>query len=224
MATARRRAGPPARKKGGVVSVDFTGVEAGGGGGRLLPEDTYQFELVEIEEEEGKDSGEPYLAAVFQVTEGDYEGTKAFDNFSLQPQALWKLRSFLESAGYATEDGPMDIPYEDMIGLVGTADIIHEDYKNKTKHRINSWLIEGEGSDKKSSKEKDDEPRGGVRKKTNGSGRHEEEAEWHVKDEVTFKEGKKTLTGIITQLDGDDVTVKVGRDEYEMKTEDISAA
>jgi hypothetical protein len=218
MAT-RRRA--PARK-GRIASVDFTGVEAGGGG-RLLPEDTHEFELVEIEEETGENSGEPYLAAVFKVTDGEYEGTKAYDNFSLQPQALWKLRSFLEAAGYTTEDGPMDIPYDDMIGLVASADVIHEDYKGKKKHRINSWLIEGEP---KETEKEERSARGGtrggaVRRKSNGA---DDEPTFKLKDEVTFKDGKKTLTGTIISIDGEDVSVKVGRDEYDMKVEDITAA
>jgi len=222
MAT-RRREAPARRSKTRSVSVDFTGVDTGGGG-RLLPEATYKFELVELEEEQGQDSGEPYLAGVFKVVEGEYEGTKAYDNFSLQPQALWKLRSFLESAGYQTEEGPMEIPYDDMVGLIGEADVIHEEYKKKTKHRINSWIIEGSGSDSDDQQSEREERSSTVKKRANGSGRREEpEVEWKVKDEVSFKDGKKTLTGRITELDGDSVTVKVGREEFEMTLEDISA-
>lgn len=213
----------PKRKGKNLIRVNFEGVQTGGGG-RLLPEGTYSFELEELEEEVGQDSGEPYLKGTFKVAEGEYEGTKAWDNFSLQPQALWKLRSFLESAGYATEDAEMELDPDELIGLVGTADIIHEDYKNKTKHRINSWLVENEEGAETTGKE---EPaKGGPRKKpTNGSAEKKDEPEFSVGDAVSFKEGKKTLRGKISEMDDDDnITVKVGKEEYVMTAADISAA
>lgn len=210
-------------KQRGTTRVDFTGVETSGG--RLLPEDTYQFELTEIEEEVGQDSGEPYWASIMEVADdGEFKGVKAYENFSLQPQSLWKLRSFLESAGYPTEDGPMDIDRNDLIGLIGTADVIHETYKNRPKHRINSWIIETDG------KEKEDKStargaNGGTKKVRRAEPDPEETVEWTVKDEASFKDGKKTLTGKIKSIDGDDVTVTVkGDGDYEMKTDDLLPA
>jgi hypothetical protein len=221
------------RRGGGkrLISVNFKGVEAGGGG-RLLPEDTYQFELTEISEQEGQDSGQPYLAAVFQVAEGEYKGTKAWDNFSMQPQALWKFRSFLESAGYATEDDEMQIDPDELIGLVGTADVIHEDYRGKPKHRVNSWIIEQETPKSGRRSKNDDEDErptrtGGGARRAGGNGRDkdEDETEWKVKDQVTFKDGKKTLSGRIKEIDGENVVVTVPKDgDYEMTVDDISAA
>src|ERR1700752_3499984 len=123
MATSRRNKG----KK--TISVDFTGVSVDGG--NLLEEGDYPFEVDEIEEKEGEDSGQPYLAFKFKVADGDDKGVVAYDNMSLQPQSLWKLRGFMEAAGLETVDGPMDLDIDEMIGLVVTGHVIHEEYRGK---------------------------------------------------------------------------------------------
>jgi hypothetical protein len=221
-AARRGSGGASKRRQSGARTIDFTGVEAGGG--RLLPEDTYSFECVDIDPDQiGEDSGEPYWAATFEVVEGDFKGTKAWDNFSLQPQALWKLRSFLESAGFPTEDGPMDIDPNDLIGLVGSADIIHETFKNKPKHRINSWMIDNQEPPAKAEREERPARGGnGAKRVSRREPEPEDENEWKVRDQVQFKDGKKTLDGRIKSIDGDDVTVTVkGDGDYEMKLEDL---
>lgn len=198
----------------GMISVDFTGVEASGGG-RLLPEGPLMFEVDEIEEREGESSGQPYLAFTLTVADGEFKGTKAWDNFSLQPQSLWKLRGFLEAAGVETEDGPMDLDPEELIGKIVMADVVHEEYKGKTKHRIAGYspVAEDDGEDEKPTpKKKKPEPEA------------EDEVEWKVKQRVTFKDGKKQLEGTITAIDGESVTVRVGRDEYEMDVSDLTLA
>lgn len=52
----------------------------------------------------------------------------------------------------------------------------------------------------------------------------EDEPAFKVKQKVKFKDGKKTLFGTVTAIDGDTVTVKSGSDEYEMETDDLEAA
>lgn len=230
MATARRaapaaRRAAPARRKG-TISVDFTGVEAGGGG-RLLPEDRYLFEVKEVNEEEGQDSGQPYLEVQLVVADGEYEGTKAYDNLSLQPQALWKLRGFMEALGLETVDGPMDINPEEFVGMMVECDIIHEDYKGKNKHRVAGYFpAEDTGAETSGAAPAKSNGAGGngstVRKRTPEPAA--EEADWKLRQRVAFQDGKKRLEGVIVKLDGDSVTVRVGRDEYEMATSDIEAA
>lgn len=206
-----------AAKKGKkLIKVDFTGVEAGSAG-KLLPEGQTKFEVVDITEEEGQDSGQPYLAVTLEVVEGeDDAGVKAWDNFSLQPQALWKFRGFLDAAGITTEDGEMAIDPDELIGLVVIGDVVHEQYKEKMKHRIAGYSpVE----------EEDAQPAATTKKKIIKKAADEEEAtEWKVKQKVAFMDGKKRLEGVITAIDDDKITVKVGRDEYEMGPDDIEAA
>jgi hypothetical protein len=200
------------RKGKKLIKVDFTGVTAEGG--KLLPEEPFKLEVEEVEEKEGEDSGKPYLEFKFKVVEGEFEGTTAYDNMSLQPQALWKLRGFMEAAGVETVDGPMDIDPDELIGLVVTGHIIHEPYKGRDKHRIDSY-----------SPVEDDEPtpsKSGVKKKASKD--DDSEPEWKVKQRVSFMDGKKKIDGTITKIDGDSVDVRVGKDEYEVNVSDLTAA
>jgi hypothetical protein len=195
-----------------LVRVDFTGVEAGGGG-KLLPEGPIQLEVEEVEQLEGEESKQPYLNFTFTVSEGEYEGTKAWDNMSLQSQALWKLRGFMEAAGLETEDGPMDIDPDELVGLNVMADIVHEEYKGKTKHRVAGYsTVEDTPA----------EPAAASKKKP--SAKKDEEIEWKVKQKVAFMDGKKRLEGVLTKIEDDTVTVRVGKEEYEMSTSDLEAA
>lgn len=209
------------KKRDGTVKVDFTGVSTEGGG-RLLPEDTYKFEVKEVTQETSDKSGEDYLAFTFEVVDGEFEGTKAWDNMSLQPQALWKLRSFMEAAGEETEDGEMEIDPQDFVGLVVQANVIHEPYKGKEKHRIDTY-----------SPAEDDTPAKGSSKKRPSKNEEPEDEttpQWKVNQKVSFKDGKKTLTGKVKEIDGDQVTVLVkgvSKDadgEYEMSASELEAA
>lgn len=205
------------KKRGKGVTVDFTGVEAGGGGSVLFPEGPQLFEVDDVTEEEGQDSGQPYLAFVLKAVDGKYEGKKAYDNFSLQPQSLWKLRGFMEAAGLETVDGEMDLDLDEFKGIVVMADVIHEDYKGKPKTRINGYLsAEGAAPEEK--------PAGPRKKGNSKSAPAEEEPEFKVKQKVWFKEGKTRHDGVITAIDGETFTVRVGRDEYEMGADDLTAA
>src|SRR3990172_8523532 len=121
-------------KRKSTVQIDFTGVTSGGG--RLLPEERFKFEVEDVELKNSENSGEDYFAVTLSVVDGEYEGTKAWDNFSLQPQALWKLRGLLEVLEIDVPDGVMDFDSQDLVGTIVGADIIHEDYKGKPKHRV----------------------------------------------------------------------------------------
>jgi hypothetical protein len=200
-----------AKKKSNTVKVDFTGIEAGGGG-RLLPEGEELFKVEEATVETGEESGKDYIKVTLAVVDGDFEGTKAYDNLSLQPQALWKLRGFMEALGLATEDGEMEIDPEDFVGLEVKANVIHEEYKGKTKHRIDGYAPAEDSTPA-------DNKGGALKKKV-----AKKDDEFNVGDKVTFKDGKQTLSGKITEINDDKVTVKVGKDEYEMETSDITAA
>jgi len=202
-----------AKKRGNSVKVDFTGVEAGGGS-VLFPEGPQLFEVDDVTEEEGADSGQPYLAFVLKATDGTHEGKKAYDNFSLQPQALWKLRGFMEAAGLEVEDGEMEIDIDSFKGIVVMADVIHEDYKGKPKTRINGY-----------SAAEDDAPTPakGVAKKKPSKPAEDDEPGFKVKSRVSFKDGKVKHEGVVTAIDGETYTVRVGKDEYEMEADNLTA-
>lgn len=201
-------------KKASTIKVDFTGVEAGGGG-RLLPEGTYLFEVEDVEPDVGADSGQPYLKFTLKVAEGDYANTKAWDNFSLQPQSLWKLRGLMETLEMEVIDGEMEIDPKEFVEMLVRAEVIHEEYQGKQKHRISSYLPAN--SETKAEVKAAATP---AKKKPAAA---EPEPGWQKGQKVTFMDGKKKLAGKVVSVEGDTVTVRVGTDEYEIDGGDLEA-
>lgn len=104
---------PARRKKGNVVSVDFTGVKAGGA---TIPDGRYKAKITAVEQEVGQASGEPYLQLTWEITSDKCNGRELrFDNYSLQPQALWRLKGMLEAMEIEVPDGEQDIDFDELI-------------------------------------------------------------------------------------------------------------
>src|SRR5439155_1390655 len=87
------------RRKGNVVSVDFTGVEAGG---RPCPDGTWRCEIQSISQEESS-TGNPMLVGKYKVLNGKGKGAIIYDNLSLQPQALFRLKALCDALGVEAE-------------------------------------------------------------------------------------------------------------------------
>lgn len=103
----------PTRRKGNTISVDFTGVKSGGA---TVPDGRYTAKVTAVEQKEGKESGEPYIELTWEVTSKKCNGREVkFDNYSLQPQALWRLKSLLEAMEIEVPDGEQDIDFDEII-------------------------------------------------------------------------------------------------------------
>lgn len=205
-------------KKKLLIKVDFTGVTADGGG-KLIDEGPQLFELVSVEEKEGQNSGKDYLEFKLQASGGEADGTIVYDSMSLQAQALWKLRGFMEAAGIATEDGPMQLDIDgDFIGVMVMGDVIHEEYKGKDKNRIQGYSpAEAETP----------APAAGKKKVVKKAETPPDDPAWEEGQKVAFMDGKKKIIGKLTTYDEKKKlwTVDVPKDgEYEMGEEDLIAA
>ena len=152
MARAKSKKKTRSRKKKGMISVDFEGVESGGG--RPVPDGNYNAFISKITEEEGQNSGEPYLHAVWKIQGGKCDGATIHDNISLQPQSLWRLRTILECIGYEVEDGPMDIDPADILEEVCGIEVTNEEYEGKDRPRITGFM----GADDDYEEEEDEDP------------------------------------------------------------------
>ncbi len=206
---------PTKRKGKKTITVDFTGVSTEGGS-RVLEEGPIRFEVDDVTEEMSQED-KPYLKMVLKVDEdGEYKGCKVYDNFSLQPQALWKLRGFMEAAGLETVEGKMEIDPDEFIGCLVVGNIVHEEYKGKTQNRVNEYSQVEDEAPKATEGET-------TRVKKKAAATTEDETEWKVKQKVSFKDGKKTLEGVITKIDGDEIDVKVDKDEYTVSPNDLTA-
>lgn len=101
------------KAKGNVISVDFTGVKSGGA---AVPDGRYAAKITAVEQKEGKESGEPYVELTWEITSKKCNGREVrFDNYSLQPQALWRLKGLLEAMEVEVPDGEHDIDFDELI-------------------------------------------------------------------------------------------------------------
>src|SRR5690349_16462675 len=121
------------------IKVDFTGVETGG---FEIPDGPYVLAVTSVTQKKGAETGQPYLAWEYKIHEGPYKGRKVWDNTSLQPQALWKLRSVMESMGMDIEDGEFELDLGDFESMTVGAEIANEKYQGKDKPLIVGYMPE----------------------------------------------------------------------------------
>jgi hypothetical protein len=144
-----------------LISVDFTGVESGGGKIRI-PEGDYGFEITKVEQKKGKDSGDPYLKFSMKPIKGDPAGLKKGDlshNCSLTKQSLWNLRNLMEACGKTVPSKAVKIDLDKMVGWQCAGTVIDEEYDNKKHSVITAFfpLEDLPSVSKKSSKKKDED-------------------------------------------------------------------
>lgn len=114
------------------VNVDLSGVEASR---KTIPEGTYEVVVNEATQKDSRD-GNPMIAFEFEVTEGAHKGAKLYENCSLQPQALFKLKSVLLALGMDIPNKAFDLNLRDLVGLTCEVEVGHEVYEGKKRARI----------------------------------------------------------------------------------------
>lgn len=114
------------------VNVDLSGVEASR---KAIPEGTYEVVVNEVTQKNSRD-GNPMIAFEFEVTEGANKGAKLYENCSLQPQALFKLKSVLLALGMDIPNKAFDLNLRDLVGLTCEVEVGHEVYEGKKRARI----------------------------------------------------------------------------------------
>lgn len=138
MARARKRSS----KK---VVVDLSGVTS-----RTVPtEGIYSVKVEDIESTESS-TGNPLLKWVFVITDGKFKGSKLFENTSLQPQALFKLKSVLEGLGVDIPKKAFDLDITSLIGLTAEVDVVTEKYEGNKKAVIAEYIVDGEDDEEES--------------------------------------------------------------------------
>ena len=142
-----------AKKKKGLT-IDLSSVETGQ---KTLAEGIYTVK-VESATAETSASGNPYIKFIFQVIEGKSRGAKVFHNCSLQPQALFNLKSLLLAIGYEIPQGAFDLDLEDLLDLECEIEVAHETYEGKKKVRIIEFIaLESDEDDEEEEDEDDSE-------------------------------------------------------------------
>lgn len=147
------------------LKVDFTGVSIGGGGTHI-PEGSYLGRPVEATKETSDSSGGEYISWTYEVTEGKHKGTKLYDNTSLQPQALWRLRTALDAMGVETPDGPYDLDLEAIVedeDIVVALEVEDDKYQGKTRSKIVA-VMPAEDAEEQEEEEEASSKKGGKKK------------------------------------------------------------
>ena len=112
--------------------MDLSGVEASR---KAIPEGTYEVVVNEATQKDSRD-GNPMITFEFEVTEGAHKGAKLYENCSLQPQALFKLKSVLLALGMDIPNKAFDLNLRDLVGLTCEVEVGHEVYEGKKRARI----------------------------------------------------------------------------------------
>lgn len=229
-------------RKSAGISVDFSETETN----LTIEEGPYLLEVEDVEVKTSENSGADYLAFTFKVVDGKFKGKKVWHNCSLQPQALFNLRGLLEALGYEVPQGPMELDPADLIGEQCGAEVVHEVYQGKKKARVAEFFSPGELGEEEEEEEKEEEEEAPAPEK----GKKQPELEEDEEDEAPEPKGKKapakrskgkkaktiqvgstvtfedddgaTLEGTVISIDGDDVTVDVDDEEWELELGDLT--
>jgi len=233
-----------AKKKGWSVEVDFEGVESGG---FTLDDGTYQAEIVKAESTESSE-GNPMLVLGWVVTEGKKKGTKLnFDNVSLMPQALWKLKGLLEALEVEVPDGALEIEESDLVGGQCGIEVTNETYEGKKRPKITGYVSGGEGGESSDDDDDDDDDDKKVAKKPAkkaDKAKDDDDADDEDDDgdkkvgkkpskTAKFKEGQrvkfrddkdKLVKGKVVEIEGDTAKVEDAEgDTWELEVSDLEA-
>lgn len=127
---ARRSRGSNEGNKNIIKIGDLSSVETS----TTVPEGRH---IVTVDDAEVKESssGNPYISFIFLPESGG----KVFHNSSLQPQALFNLKSVLVSLGFPIPDKAFDLDITELIGLECEVEVTHEKYDGKVRPRITEF-------------------------------------------------------------------------------------
>ena len=212
-----------AKKPTNSVKVDFTGVESGG---FEVPDGAYVLMVTGVTQKKSESSGQPYLAWEFKVDEGKYKGRKIWDNTSLQPQALWKLRNMLECMDMEIADGEFELDLDDFEGQKVGAEVANEKYQGKDKPRVVGYMpemeVDGDGEEEQEEEEEEKPTKPAAKTSTKKKEpepepepEEEEEEEEEPEPEPVKTTAKKTAKKKVVELEvGMSVTFTDDGEEY----------
>lgn len=123
-------------RKSSSVSLDLSGVETNR---KAIPEGQYTVVVNSAEMAESQ-AGNPMIKFEFEVTDGKNKGAKLYENCSLQPNALFKLKSLLIGLGFSIPKKAFDLDLNELVGLTCDVEVGHEKYEGKVRARILSYI------------------------------------------------------------------------------------
>ena len=201
------------------VNVDLSGVEASR---KAIPEGTYEVVVNEAIQKDSRD-GNPMIAFEFEVAEGAHKGAKLYENCSLQPQALFKLKSVLLALGMNIPNKAFDLNLRDLVGLTCEVEVGHEVYEGKKRARILQYNDPEETQEDDSDEEETDDE--SVEDKLQDLDFDElkdlaKDLDIAASDIKKAKKAKALIDLIMDSADEDDILEALGEDSEEEEEED----
>lgn len=140
-------------RAGSSVNVDLSGVEVSR---KAIPEGSYTVVVNGVSQKDSRE-GNPMLAFEFEVSEGPYQGAKLYENCSLQPQALFKLKTVLLALGMDIPDKAFDLNLRDLVGLTCEVEVGHETYDGKKRARIVEYSNSEESNEEEDEQDEEED-------------------------------------------------------------------
>ena len=199
------------------VNVDLSGVESSR---KTIPEGTYTL-TVNAANQKNSSNNNPMIAFEFEVADGPYKGVPLYENCSLQPQALFKLKSVLEALGFEIPNKAFDLNLRDLIGLTCEVEVGHEVYEGKKRARILEYLT----PDLDDEEDEDDDDEDGLEDKLSELDFDElkdlaKDLDISTSDIKKAKKAEALINLIIDSADEDDILEALGEDSDEEDEDD----
>jgi hypothetical protein len=108
----------------------------------IYPPGLYTLRVDETRQEAARSSGELKLTATFEILDGpngspEFAGKKILTSYSLQPQALFRLKKLIIACGISDEQIPTDgLDDQMLVGCVIQAQVAVEKYQGKDVNRV----------------------------------------------------------------------------------------
>jgi len=144
MARARKKAGG----KKGTIKVNFKDIETRT---RVSKEGDYPLRCIEAVA--GKSgAGNEQIEFTFEVSDGEFEGAKAWFYCTLDEKSLWKLHALLTAMGVDVPDDEMDIDLSELVDCEVVGVFTPDTYNGKRSFKMTDFcsMDDYEGDDKKS--------------------------------------------------------------------------
>lgn len=154
------------------------------GAGSTAADGKYRAKIVAAEMKESAE-GNDYIAAQWKILGPKYKGAIVYDNFSLQDQALWKIRNLFTATDREWPSKAFDLGPDDFLDYEAVIEIVNEKYEGRDRPRVSPQYltadteIEGEDEDaeEEDSEEEDEEEEKPTKKKKSSKAKDEEEEE-----------------------------------------------
>ena len=199
------------------VNVDLSGVESSR---KTIPEGTYTL-IVNAANQKNSSNNNPMIVFEFEVADGPYKGVPLYENCSLQPQALFKLKSVLEALGFEIPNKAFDLNLRDLIGLTCEVEVGHEVYEGKKRARILEYLT----PDLDDGEDEEDDDEDGLEDKLSELDLDElkdlaKDLDISASDIKKAKKAEALINLIMDSADEDDILEALGEDSDEEDEDD----